>query len=95
MTVWVSPRGRARHAARVKVCRVPGNRMIPSNTAVVRVAPEPALIAGQLPAPYLAPVIQWIALNQAALLEYWDGKIGTGALMRRLRTVASTGETGC
>src|SRR5580658_7509882 len=33
VTVWVSPRGRARHAARVKVCRVPGNKMVPTNTA--------------------------------------------------------------
>jgi hypothetical protein len=26
VTVWTGPRGRVRHHARVKVCRVPGNR---------------------------------------------------------------------
>ena len=27
MTVWVSPRGHARHAARIKVCMTHGNKM--------------------------------------------------------------------
>src|ERR1700683_809932 len=31
VTVWVSPRGRARHAARIKVCRTAGNKMVPTN----------------------------------------------------------------
>jgi hypothetical protein len=92
VTVWVSPRGRARRAAMIKVCRVPGNKMVPSNTAVVGIAPEPALIAGDLPGRHLEPVVLWIGLNQAALLEYWDGKIGTGALVWRLRTVSSSGD---
>jgi hypothetical protein len=93
VTVWVSPRGRARHAARVKVCRVPGNKIVPSNTAVVRIAPEPTLIAGDLPGRYLEPVVRWVGLNQGVLLEYLDGKIGTGTLMRRLQTVSSPGCT--
>ena len=87
VTVWVSPRGRARHAARVTVCRVPGNKMIPSNTVFVRIEPEPNLIAGDLPARYLASVLRWVALNREALLAYWEGAIGTGALMQRLQTV--------
>jgi hypothetical protein len=87
VTVWVSPRGRARHAARVTVCRVPGNKMIPSNTVFVRIEPEPNLIAGDLPARYLASVLRWVALNREALLAQWEGEIGTGALMRRLKTV--------
>jgi hypothetical protein len=47
-TVWISPRGRARNDMRVKVCRVPGNRMIPEDAAVVGVRPSPALIEGPL-----------------------------------------------
>src|SRR5690348_5606048 len=53
MTVWVSPRGRARHTARMKVCRVPGNKMVPSNTVVMRIEPEPGLVKGKLPSQYL------------------------------------------
>ena len=37
MTVWASPRGRARHDARIKVCRTRGDKMDPSNTAVVAI----------------------------------------------------------
>jgi hypothetical protein len=87
VTVWVSPRGRARHAVRVTACRVPGNLTVPSNTAVLRIEPEPNLIADDLPARYLAPVLRWVALNREALLAYWEGAIGTGALMQRLQTV--------
>ena len=94
VTVWVSPRGRARHAARIKVCRVPGNRMVPSNTAAVAIEPEPRLIAGQLPAEYLGPVMRWVTINRDPLLEYWYGDIGTGALIHRLRRVPEHGMGG-
>jgi len=93
VTIWVSPRGHARHAARIKVCRVAGNPMVPSNTAVVAIAPEPHLIEGKLPARYLAPVTHWVALNADALLRYWNGEIGTGGLLRELRRVDQTGGT--
>lgn len=89
VTVWVSPRGRARHAARVKVSRVAGNKMVPSNTAVVRIEPEPALIAGKLPSQYLAPVLRWIAANRTPLLRYWNGEIGIGVLIGSLKKLGS------
>jgi hypothetical protein len=41
MTVWVSPRGNARHDARIKVNLTYGNQMNPANTAVVEVRPSP------------------------------------------------------
>ncbi len=89
VTVWVSPRGNARHAAPIKVCRVPGNRMAPSNTAVVGIAPTPTLIEGKLPRRYLEPVTRWVALNADALPRYWNGEIGTGGLLRELRRADS------
>ena len=49
MTVWVSPRGRARHAARIKVCRRPGDRMVPTDTVSVRILPKPTPVEGELP----------------------------------------------
>src|SRR4051794_23718638 len=41
MTVWVSPRGNARHDVRVKVNMTHGNQVTISNTAVVGVCPTP------------------------------------------------------
>ena len=46
MTVWVSPRGRARHDARIMVCRTRGDRMDPANTAVVAIRPLPRVVHG-------------------------------------------------
>ena len=48
MTVWVSPRGNARHDLRVKVNMTHGNQMNAANTAVVAVRPSPRVLAGQL-----------------------------------------------
>ena len=87
MTVWISPRGRARHDARVKVCRVPGNRMVPEDTAVVSVRPEPALIEGELDADALRAVQAWILLNRDVLIDFWNGETDGVELAQRLRRV--------
>jgi hypothetical protein len=85
MTVWVSPRGAARHDARVKVCRVHGNRMVPDQLASVTIRPEPRLIEGELPNEDLAAVSAWIRLNENILLAYWDGTADTTDLVQGLR----------
>lgn len=55
MTIWVSPRGRARHDVRVKVCTTHGDRMDATNTAAVAVRPEPRIVHGDLPPTDFAP----------------------------------------
>jgi hypothetical protein len=42
MTIWVSPRGRARYDATAKVCLVPGDRMEARNIAVVAIQSNPS-----------------------------------------------------
>ena len=87
MTVWVSPRGCARHDVRVKVNLTHGDQMNIANTAVVRVRPAPHIIAGRLSPDDQRAVYEWISLNTAALVEYWDGRIDTielGQLLRRI-----------
>ncbi|MEO8714854.1 MAG: hypothetical protein ABI369_07565 [Acetobacteraceae bacterium] len=85
MTIWVSPRGHARHDARVKVCRTHGATMDIADTAVVAIRPAPRLIAGELDRDDLQAVRIWIALNAASLIEYWDGRIDTIQLAGQLR----------
>ena len=87
VTIWISPRGRARHDVRVKVCRVPGNRMIPEDTAVVSVRPEPILLEGELDTDALRAVQAWIILNQAVLIDFWNGEADGIELAQRLRRV--------
>jgi hypothetical protein len=90
MTVWVSPRGHARHDARVKVCRTRGERMDGTNLAVVAIRPEPRVVHGPLAQSDFAPVAEWITLNKDALISFWDGTLSTSELVARLRRLGET-----
>ena len=85
MVVWVSERGRARHDFRIKVHMANGRQMSISNTATVAVGPTPRLITSQLSAVNMQAVSEWIRLNEAALVDYWDGRIHTDELIQRLQ----------
>ena len=85
MTVWVSPRGNARHDVRIKVHMTHGNHMNPANTALVGVRPAPHLMAGQLSPDDQRAVFQWVSINVDALIAYWDGQIDTIELGYRLQ----------
>jgi hypothetical protein len=85
MTVWVSPRGHARHDVRIKVNMAHGSSMSISNTAVVAVRPAPRLIAGQLAAADLRLVSDWIRLNEPAILDHWEGRISAIEFGRRMQ----------
>jgi len=88
MVVWVSERGSARHDARIKVSQAHGSRIDPGNTATVAIRPSPHLIAGTLSAADQRAIAAWIALNEAALLDYWNSQISTVELIGRLRPVS-------
>jgi len=85
MTVWVSPRGNARHDVRIKVNMTHGDQMNIANTAVVGVRPTPHVIAGHLSPDDQRAVFEWVSLNAAAIVEYWDGRIDTIELGQLLR----------
>jgi hypothetical protein len=85
MTVWVSPRGAARHDVRVKVNMTHGNQMNIANTAVVGVRPRPRVIAGQLSPADTQAVFEWVSLNADALVEYWEGRIDTARMVHALK----------
>ena len=87
MTVWVSPRGNARHDVRVKVNMTHGDQMNIANTAIIGVRPNPYLIAGHLSPDDQRAVFEWVSLNTAAIVDYWDGRIDTielGQLLKRI-----------
>jgi hypothetical protein len=85
MTVWVSPRGNARHDVRVKVNLTHGNQMIVDNTAVVGVRPAPHIVIGQISAADQSAVFTWIMLNAPTIIAYWDGNIDTAELIQMLK----------
>ena len=92
MIVWVSPRGRARHDARIKVCRAHGDNMDPSNLAVVSISPSPRVVHGPLAQSDFASIAAWIALNEAVLIDYGNGTNSTVELAARIRRIGDTRE---
>jgi hypothetical protein len=85
MSVWVSPRGNARHDVRVKVNMTHGRQMNIDNTAVVAVRPSPRVVAGHLSRDDLRAVAEWIALNAQAVIDYWDDKLDTDQFLESLK----------
>jgi hypothetical protein len=85
MTVHAMPRGKARHDVRLKVNMTHGNRMMAGNTAVVGVRPVPHLVEGTLKPRDQVRVYQWAALNEPALVDYWNGRINSAEFLQRLR----------
>jgi hypothetical protein len=89
MTVWVSPRGNARHDVRIKVNMAHGDQMSPANTVVVAVRPSLHVIAGNLSAADARAVFRWVTLNVAAIVSYWDGDIDMVQLAQALKPLLS------
>jgi hypothetical protein len=84
MVIWVSERGHARHDARVKVSTKHGTRMNINDTAVVGIRP-PSVLAGVLATADRQAAFSWIRLNEAALINYWNGTIDTVELVQQLK----------
>ena len=85
MTVWVGPRGNARHDVRIKVNTTHGNRMNIDDAAVVAVRPSPHVVAGALSADDQRAVFGWVTLNAPTIVAYWDGTIDTAELIQALK----------
>ncbi|MHB8285271.1 MAG: hypothetical protein ACYDD1_11400 [Caulobacteraceae bacterium] len=84
VTVWVSPRGGARHDVRVKAAQTPGDRTELTDVATVAVRPQPRVINGQLSAEIQHAVLAWTAANTNVLVDYWNGRLDTIELGARL-----------
>ncbi|MDZ4362175.1 DUF4160 domain-containing protein [Brevundimonas sp.] len=87
MTVWVSNRGHARHDARVKVCRTPGDWIDTDDMPVVGIRPTPTLLEGQLDHASLKLVQKWVTLNQATLIAYWNSELDTVEMIQSLKRI--------
>jgi hypothetical protein len=85
MSVWVSPRGNARHDVRIKVNMTHGRQMSIDNTAVVALRPVSRVAAGRLSPEDRRLVYNWIRLNYEAILAYWNEEIETDELIDHLK----------
>lgn len=84
MVIWVGPSYGAPHDVRVKVMMAHGQQMDPNNLAVVALRPKPHVVAGRLSAADLRAVRNWLALNEAAVIDHWNAVIDGAELVQRL-----------
>jgi hypothetical protein len=90
MTIWLSPRGRARHDTRIKALLTPGDRMAATNIAVVAIRPAPRLISGAVPErDFDLVATTWIARNAEAVIDFWNGTLSTVEFVQRMKKLAS------
>jgi hypothetical protein len=84
-TIFISPKGNTRHAPWIKVALDPPLSVDPrSKTASVAIA-DRAVVAGELPPELLGEVQRFIDANRDVLLDYWEYRIDTDELRRRLK----------
>jgi hypothetical protein len=86
-TIFISPRGNTRDAARIKIALDPPDGVDPrSETASIAIV-DGTIAAGDVPPWLLDQARRFIELNRAVLLDYWDYKIDTDQLRQRLRSI--------
>jgi hypothetical protein len=84
-TIFISPKGNTRHAPRIKIAVDPQLSVDPrSKTASVAIA-DGVVVAGELPPGLLGQVQRFIDANRDVLLDYWEYRIDTDQLRRRLK----------
>jgi hypothetical protein len=86
LNIWIGPRGRARHAARIKAQMNHRAQFDLDQLAVVSVEDDPPqVIEGSLSAEDLDLVRRYIVLNRQAILDHWREKTDGVELSRALR----------
>jgi len=86
-TIFISPKGNTRHAARIKLAIDPPQSIDPrGKTASIAIA-DGAVVVGDVPPNLLAQARRFIDGNREVLLDYWEYRIDTEALRQRLKRV--------
>src|SRR5258706_10146014 len=85
MVIWVGPSYGVGHDVRIKVMQHHGTKMDPNDLAVVAMRPQTHVVAGQLSTADLRAVSDWIRLNEASIIDHWNGLTDGVQLGRQLR----------
>jgi hypothetical protein len=81
------PKGNTRHAPRIKVAIDPPLSVDPrSKTASVAIA-DGSVVAGEVPPWLLDQARRFIDANRDVLRDYWEYRIDTEELRRRLKAI--------
>jgi Domain of unknown function (DUF4160) len=85
-TIFISTKAGVRHGPRIKVAINPPTHFR-ADGENVSVTFDGTVAAGDVPTGLLKQVQKFIDLNRDALLEYWEQRISTDDLQRRLKPI--------
>jgi Domain of unknown function (DUF4160) len=85
--IFISPKGNTRHAPRIKVAIDPPDSFDPRGETASVMIDGGKVVAGNLPAKLLKQVKRFTELNRDVLLDYWEYRIGTAELVKRLQSI--------
>jgi hypothetical protein len=88
-TIFISTRGNARHAARVKVAVDPPDSLNAASKTASMAIVDYGIEGARMSRALAGQVEAYIEINRAVLLEYWGEKIDTAELVQRLRPIPS------
>ncbi len=87
--IFISQKGYARHAARIKVAIEPPDSIdVTSDTASIEISSGQVMAGEVSDAELLKQVQNFIELNRPALLDYWNALIDTEELRKRLKPIS-------
>jgi NAD(P)H-dependent FMN reductase len=86
-TIFISPKGFTRHAARIKLAIDPSDSIDPRGATASIAIDGGAVVAGEVSAELLKQVWQFIQLNHDVLLDYWNYLADTEELRARLKSI--------
>lgn len=90
-TVFVSTKGRARHAARIKIAIDPPDSLNAASASASMAIHDFSVIGAYVPPHIVEQAKQFIGRNRETLLAFWNCEIDTLELTRRLKPPPSQG----
>jgi hypothetical protein len=88
-TIWLSPKGRTRHAAHIKVAIDPPDTLNPADKTASVAVYDGSVVERHIPSRVLRQVEEFVKINREVLTEFWDHRIDTPELTQRLRPIAT------
>ena len=90
-TIFVSTKGHARHAPRIKIAVDPPDSLNAAAKTASMAIHDFSIIGAYLPPHIVEQAKRFIELNRELLLDYWEAKIGTKEMINRLKVPPGLG----
>ena len=86
-TLFISPKGLTQHAPRIKLAIEPPDSINPNSVTASIAIDSGKVVAGDVPTELLEQAQRFLDLNRDVLLDYWNYRIDTDELQKRLKSI--------